>query len=289
MFSLFASGGFRAISRNLLIAVGCAVVAFGLIQVFGNPVQWIALAIGAYAFLSWVQGLKLRDRPTFELIYRSRSMIYGMFGFGWMAFVGYGLGFWAPTFFRRVHDQSAGEAGLILGLTAAVAGWLGVAGGGWFSDRVKRKRPNARPLCGIIIAVGSIPLGAFFVLTENVTTAYVMNFFFTVFGSAWIGSAVAMANDLVLPRMRGTASAFYILMMTFVGLALGPFLMGWLSTTLEAGGVDSGRSLQLAMLASLGAYVLGVIFFWLAGRSVASDESTRIERAQAVGEVVEAA
>jgi MFS family permease len=116
-----------------------------------------------------------------------------------------------------------------------------------------------------------------------------MNFLFTVFGSAWIGSAVAMANDLVLPRMRGTASAFYILMMTFVGLALGPFLMGWLSTTLEAGGVDSGRSLQLAMLASLGAYVLGVIFFWLAGRSVASDESTRIERAQAVGEVVEAA
>ncbi len=39
----------------------------------------------------------------------------------------------------------------------------------------------------------------------------------------------------------------------------------------------------------LGADVLGVIFFWLAGRSVARDESTRIKRAQAAGEVVEAA
>ena len=34
----------------------------------------------------------------------------------------------APIFFRRVHEQSAGQAGLILGVTAAVAGWFGVAG-----------------------------------------------------------------------------------------------------------------------------------------------------------------
>ena len=43
------------------------------------------------------------------------------------------------------------------------------------------------------------------------------------------------------------------------------------------------------MLASLGAYVLGAIFFWLAGRTVAADESSRVERAQAAGEVVETA
>lgn len=289
LFSLFRNGGAAAVSRNLLIAVGCALGSFVLIQAFGNPVQWIALAIGAYAFLSWVQGLKLRDRPTFELIYASRSMIYGMVGFGWMAFVGYGLGFWAPTFFRRVHDQSAGEAGLVLGLTAAVAGWLGVAGGGYFSDWMKRRTPRARPLFGAIGALASLPLGVGLLLAESVTTAYVFNFAFTIVGSSWIGSAVAMANDLVLPRMRATASAFYILTMTFVGLALGPFLMGWMSVRLEAGGADSGRSLQLALLFSLGAYVLGVIFFWLAGRSVAGDEATRVERAQAVGEVVEAA
>ena len=289
VFSLYRNGGHRAVGSNLLIALGCAGSSFLLIQIFGRPAQWIALAIGAYAFLSWVQGLRVRDRPTFELIYGTRSMIYGMIGFGWIAFVGYGAGFWAPTFFRRVHEQSAGQAGLVLGLTAAVAGWLGVAGGGYFSDWLKRRRANARPLFGAFAALASIPLGAAFLLADNVATAYVFNFLFTITSACWIGSAVAMANDLVLPRMRGTASAFYILTMTFVGLALGPFLMGWMSGTFEAGGADSGRSLQLAMLIGLGAYLIGTVFFWLAGRTVAKDEESRIERAQAAGEVVAAA
>ncbi len=287
LLSLGNVGGGRAVGRNLLVAVGCALVVLMLIQVFGNPVQWIALGIGLYAFLSWVQGLRLRDRPTYELIYGTRSMVYGMIGFGWVGFVGYGAGFWAPTFFRRVHEVSATEAGVVLGATSAVAGWLGVTAGGAFSDWLKQRNPRARPLTGTIASLGAVPLGAAFLLADNVNLAYVLNFVFTVLSAAWIGSAVALANDLVLPRMRATASAFYILTVTFVGLALGPFLMGWISGNLEAGGADSGRALQLAILIGLGAYVIGALFFWLASRTVAADEGSRVERAQAAGEVIE--
>ncbi len=289
LLSLGNTGGGRAVGRNLLVAAGCALGAFLLIQVFGNPVQWIALSIGLYAFLSWVQGLRLRDRPTFQLIYGTRSMVYGMIGFGWVGFVGYGAGFWAPTFFRRVHEVSAAEAGLVLGATSAVAGWLGVTAGGAFSDWLKVRNPRARTLTGTIASLGAVPLGVAFLLADNVTTAYVLNFFFTVMSASWIGSAVALANDLVLPRMRATASAFYILTVTFVGLALGPFLMGWISGVLEAGGADSGRALQLGILAGLGAYLLAAVFFWIASRTVAADEDSRVERAQATGEVIEAA
>ncbi len=289
VLSLARAGGGSAVARNLLVGAGCAVGAFLLIQVFGNPVQWIALGIGIYAFLSWVQGLRLRDRPTFELIYGARSMVYGMIGFGWVGFVGYGAGFWAPTFFRRVHDVSATEAGVVLGATSAVAGWLGVTAGGAFSDWLKQRNPAARTLTGTIGCLGAIPLGAAFLLTENATAAYVLNFFFTVLSASWIGSAVALANDLVLPRMRGTASAFYILTVTFVGLALGPFLMGWISGILEAGGADSGHALRTGILFGLGAYVIAMMFFWLAGRTVAADEDSRVERGRAAGEVIEAA
>ncbi|MCY3930256.1 MAG: MFS transporter [Acidobacteria bacterium] len=289
LLSLNRVGGGRAVGRNLLIALGCAAVVFLLIQALGSPVQWIALGIGAYAFFSWVQGLRIRDRPAFELIYGTRSMVHGMIGFGWMGFVAYGAGFWGPTFFRRVHEVSATEAGVVLGLTMAAAGWIGVAGGGVVSDRMKQKNPRARTLCGLLAALASIPCGVAFLLVENTLVAYFVNFAFAAVSASWIGSAIAMSSDLVLPRMRGTSAAFYILAVTFVGLALGPFLMGWLSGFFEAGGADPGRALQLGILVGLAGYAVAAVFFWLAGRSVEADESSRVERAQAAGEVVEAA
>ena len=42
------------------------------------------------------------------------------------------------------------------------------------------------------------------------------------------------------------------------------------------------------MIVALAGYVLAIVFLWLASRSVESEESTRLERARAAGEVVEA-
>jgi MFS family permease len=95
-----------------------------------------------------------------------------------------------------------------------------------------------------------------------------------------------MVNELVLPRMRGAASAFYILMMTFVGLALGPFLMGWTSDRLARGGLEASEALRSAMTLGLLAYGLAVVFLWLASRSVEDEENARIERAKAAGEPI---
>ena len=53
-------------------------------------------------------------------------------------------------------------------------------------------------------------------------------------------------QDLVLPRMRAIAGAIYILMMTFIGLALGPYSIGRAS---EAIG-DLGAAIQPALLAN---------------------------------------
>ena len=50
-----------------------------------------------------------------------------------------------------------------------------------------------------------------------------------MFASAWVGAAVATLQDLVLPRMRATAGATYILGTTMVGLALGPYFAGKMS------------------------------------------------------------
>jgi MFS family permease len=86
--------------------------------------------------------------------------------------------------------------------------------------------------------------------------------------------------------MRATASAYYLLMNTFVGLALGPFLIGQFSDLYNRSGVDSAHSLQLAMTWGLGAFALSVAALLLACRYLADDESTRLDRAAAFGEPI---
>jgi MFS family permease len=131
-----AGAGVRGIAINLAIAAACAGGAAALISVLGSAPQWIALAIGLYAFFSWLQGVALRDRATFSMIYKSKAVVFGEIGFACIAFVGYGFNFWTPPFFQREHGVSVAQAGVILGLSGAIAGWLGVSGGGILSDRL---------------------------------------------------------------------------------------------------------------------------------------------------------
>lgn len=277
--------GSRGVSQNLAIAAGCASAAWGLIAVTGDTTQWVALGLGLYAFLSWLQGLAVRDRPAFALIYRSRAMVFGMLGFGFLSFVGYGVGFWFAPYFIRVFGASVGQVGMVLGVVTAVAGWLSVTAGGVFSDWLKEKNPRARLYVGMGAALAAFGVAVLFLNASERTTAYALVFCFQLSSPFWIGSAVALANEIVLPRMRGTASAFYLLSVTFVGLALGPYTIGKLSDYFATTGLASAEALQRALLVSLAAYILALVSLWIASRYVESEESGRIERARDAGEV----
>ena len=102
--------------------------------------------------------------------------------------------------------------------------------------------------------------------------------------AAWVGPAATTVNDLVLPRMRALASAFYVLVVTFAGLALGPYTVGQISDTLQAGGMSSSDSLRAGILWILLANVVGGVLLGFACRHLRGDEESRLERARAAGE-----
>jgi MFS family permease len=288
LWSLWQAGrSVRVLALNLAAGAGLALGAWGLTEVLGTPAQWIALAIGVYAAVSWIQGLTLRDPATFAMIFGSRALLYGVGGFSFLAFSGYGLGFWTAPFFLRVHGVSATEAGTVLGLTVAVCGWFGVTLGGVVSDWLRRRTPNARLWVGLVGAVVPVPVAIGLLSTDQLWLAYVFNGFLAVFAAMWIGPAATTVNDMVMPRMRAIASAFYILVITFIGLALGPYAIGRLSVALEAGGgTEAGEALRLAMLFSLGVNALAFVLLALACRHLPREEASRLERARAAGEPV---
>jgi MFS family permease len=138
---------------------------------------------------------------------------------------------------------------------------------------------------GIGVVVALLPFAIIVFTTSNVVVGYVASFFTSICASAWNGSAVALAGELVVPRMRAAASAFYILCATFIGLALGPYVIGRISDALGAS-TSSADALSSAILISLSASVLAIWFFWLSSKHIEADEGSRVERARLLGEPI---
>ena len=182
------------------------------------------------------------------MILRCRALRCIAIGIPLIAFVTYGIGFWGPPFMRRVHGIDASTAGTVLGLSAAVGGLIGVTFGGWLSDRLRARSINARLWVAIAAPLLSIPIAFVFITTGDVTIAYLCSFLFSVVSPMWLGPGAGTVNDLVMPRMRAMASAFYLLMVTFIGLALGPFTMGQLSDAFAKSGMTPADALREGML-----------------------------------------
>ena len=276
-----------SLKDNFVAAVLIALVAWGLILLTDNVPQWVALAIGIYVVYSWVQSLKARDPVTYHMIFQSKAMVYTMLAFPTISFVTYGVGYWTAPLLMRIHDVSATEVGMYIGLGNALGGLLGVTLGGIFGDKFKQRHPAGRLLIGYIAVFGTAPLVLWMVYTESLYMAFLLNFVHHLFSAAWPGIPPSTAADLVLPRMRAVAGAYYILINTMLGLALGPYMMGQLSDTFASTGMDSADSLRSAIACTLLIFIATIVLLTLAWRNLPKDEASRLERARALGEEVE--
>jgi MFS family permease len=266
----------RALAANLLAAAGAAALALLLTRWLGNPAQWLSLGIGAYAATSWAQSLALRDPACFALIFRTRSLQSANLAFGLMSFTGYGYGFWIAPYLIRTHGESVARAGLVLGGMAAAGGWLGVTAGGLLADRLRRRSPLGRLQVAMLNAVLPVPFALGLLAAPSLPWAYAASLPLFVVTALWLGPGASTVQDLVLPRMRAVASAAFLLVVTFVGLALGPYTIGRLSVAL--GG------LRPALLWALLANAAALACILVSARTLARDEQSRWERARAAGE-----
>lgn len=279
------------LGRNLLALLLVAAAAAGLMALTGDVPQWAAYGLGVYAVFSWVQALRHRDPPTYRLIWGTPMVVVMAVAFGSISFVTYATSFWLPyyaeqTFYsgglspaRYLGGMTAKEeVGTILGWSAAVSAALGVIGGGYISDLWRQRDPRGRLFVIMLSAVLPIPLVWFLLNTDSLAAFFLVNPVAHMFASAWVGAAVATLQDVVLPRMRGTAGATYILGTTMVGLALGPYYAGKISVLTA--------DLATGIFALYVVPPLTLVGLWLAGRRLAAIEASKVERARAAGEAI---
>ena len=65
--------------------------------------------------------------------------------------------------------------------------------------------------------------------TQSPSLFYLLSFAVQFATSSALGASAAASQALVLPRMRGTATAIFFLGTTLIGLALGPYTAGFIS------------------------------------------------------------
>ena len=280
-----------ALRTNLLFLGLVAVLGYGLYWLTGDWPQWAAYGLGVYAVFSWIQSLKHRDLPVYRLIWGSPIVVLLAISFGSISFVTYATSFWIPPYVEH-HFYGGGleparfisglsakeEVGLIIGWSAAVSAATGVILGGYISDLWRQRDPRGRIFLNMLSIVLPIPLVGFLLTTDNLAAFYWVNPFAHMFASAWVGAAVATLQDVVLPRMRATAGATYILGTTMVGLALGPYFAGKMS-------VLTG-SLPMGIAALYIVPPLTLLGLWIASRHIAAIEASKVERARAAGEPI---
>jgi len=274
--------GPAALAINIGFAAAIAAFAWWMIELTGNFPQWSAVGLGYYAVFSWACTLRARDTATFRLIWGTPAFICTTLGYGLVALAAYALAFWSAPYAEIVLGLPKQELAFWLGANGAISGFIGVIIGGRMADALRAKNPAGRILMiifGVVAPIVPIWIGY---TTDNTTLFYVMNFLAGMFGATALGAAAATTQDLVLPRMRGTATAAFFLGTTLVGLSFGPYMVGQISDL--AGTIVDGKpvgDLRTGILSLIGVAPIALILLLYAYRAVPQAEATIVERANA--------
>ena len=274
-----ARRGSSALLVNLAAIVLIGTITWLLARLTGNTAQWVSVGLGIYAVFSWATALKTRDPATYKLIWGTPAFLYVSLGYGLIAFVSYGIAAFGALYAETVLHQPKTEVGFYLGGGAAAGGFLGIVLGGRIADWAKLRAPWGRIPVIVSGTLLPIPFVLYAYTTSSAAGFYIAGFFLSGLASAALGPAGATTQDLVLPRMRGTATATFFIATALIGLALGPWFAGFVSTT-------SGGNLRLGILSLLAVAPVSLILLTLAWRTVPAAEATVVARARDAGEPV---
>ena len=220
------------------------------------------------------------------MIFQCPTVLRMIIAAGPMVFIGIAFPFWAIPYLQRVHDVSASQVGMITGVGTALAGFFGMLAGGLLSDYLRQYTRKGKILVWFGGHVGAVLCAGIFLLSENTVHAFAVYFVMLTLSACSASPYVSTLNDLVLPRCRATTSAFSTMVVIFIGGAIGPYFVGYLSDQYIAAGRESGEALRLSMAWSL---LIGATGAGLALRVFSKfeqDEGSLLDRARALGERV---
>jgi MFS family permease len=226
---------------------GCALAVLMFATLREPSRRGIAVDAGA-------SSVALREVVGHLLSLRSYVLVVVAVCFGML--VEFGLNQWLPSYYVRQFALSVSEVGFRYGMAVAFGGVPGSILGGLIATYLIRRDIRWLVWFPAAMYMLALPLGLSMLLAHSANAALMLNGFYSFAIFATNGALWAACFVHVPTLMRATTSAVTLLVAGVTGLAVGPALVGAISSALSAQG--GGRALQ-SSLVIIESLVVGVI------------------------------
>ncbi|MFL6722363.1 MAG: spinster family MFS transporter [Sphingomonas sp.] len=174
---------------------------------------------------------------------------------------GYGLATWTPSVLERSFDLGLIQRGQFMGSVVFIGGCTGVLAGGWLADRLGHlDRGWYAKLPAIAWAI-TAPTFAAGLMAPSLWLAWPLLLIPNALNILWLGPVITAVQHLVPQRMRSTASASFLLINNLIGLGVGPYLIGAISTSLKSS--YGTEALRYAAVGCTAFYLLAALLMLL--------------------------
>ena len=174
---------------------------------------------------------------------------------------GYGLATWIPSVLERSFGLSLIGRGQFMGSVVFIGGCAGVFAGGWLADRLGSADRGWYAKLPAIAWLITAPTFAAGLMAPNLWVAWPLLLIPNALNILWLGPVITAVQHLVPQRMRSTASASFLLINNLIGLGVGPYLIGSISTSLKAS--YGAEALRYAAVACTGFYLVAGLLMLL--------------------------
>jgi MFS family permease len=182
--------------------------------------------------------------------------------------VGFGAIAWIPSFLVRSHHLNIAQAGASLAVLIGLGGAAGSWFGGHISDRLRLTDVRWSLWFVALVFVVARPFAMAFYWVDNTALALALFVLPAAVGAIHIGPSVAVLHERIDPPLRPLASALFMMILTLVGLGIGPLVVGGLSDLVFARFGEDSLRYALLVWQLLGLWA--AVHFYFAGRNLSS-------------------
>jgi len=205
-------------------------------------------------------------KTTLRLLWNNRPVMHLMMAGAITALWGWGLVWWAPTYFVRAYGMTVGQIGAALGPAYLVAGAGATLLTSWIMGlRAMRAPKRILWMLAGIVALATIP-SILMLLAPSRGVAIAMIWCFIPAIYFYIGPSIALLQNAVPPAIHAQATAITVLMGNITNLVLAPQLVGLLSDLIGGRRGANATSLRWALLALALTGFWAAYHYWAAAR-----------------------